>query len=340
MTTTFSFPKLAFGFALAATLVSGSTAHAWFGPPHISLPRPSAPHVQQQPHGQARPPQGGMGRTPPQGGLNLADPMSSANSNVLGQSAHPSFTQSTTNPNFTSPSNAGYNPASNGTMSSSVGNGAPFVTNSAYGGGYFPQGGYSQQPQQGYYQQPQQGYGQQPQQGYYQQPQQGYDPQIQQTSMTVGGGQRYQIPAGYEAYGPGSPISYGGANYVINGDGTMTSDTGPAQVAANIQGASTGPVSGQRYQVPAQYANSAPGSIVTYADHKYILNNDATMTAIADQEPGAKQTQVGPIPGKRYQIPAEFANSAAGTVITYGEYKYLANTDRTMTAFSDKGAQP
>lgn len=38
MTTTFSFPKLAYGFALAATLVSGSTAHAWFGPPHISLP--------------------------------------------------------------------------------------------------------------------------------------------------------------------------------------------------------------------------------------------------------------------------------------------------------------
>ena len=42
----------------------------------------------------------------------------------------------------------------------------------------------------------------------------------------TGGGQRYQIPAGYEAYGPGTTISYGGANYVIGGNGTMASAGG------------------------------------------------------------------------------------------------------------------
>jgi len=174
-------------------------------------------------------------------------------------------------------------------------------------------------------------------------------------------GQRYQVPAGYEGYGAGSLINYGGASYVINGDGTMTTSTGaalaatstgaapaatstaPAPAATNNPVSSTGPVSGQRYKVPAQYATSTPGSIVTYEDHKYIVNNDATMTAISDQALKATQDDqapVGPIPGKRYQIPAEFAKSAAGTVIKYGEYKYLANTDGTMTAFADKGAQP
>jgi len=34
-------------------------------------------------------------------------------------------------------------------------------------------------------------------------------------------GQPYQVPAGYEAYGPGAPINYGGYNYVIQRDGTM-----------------------------------------------------------------------------------------------------------------------
>jgi hypothetical protein len=34
-------------------------------------------------------------------------------------------------------------------------------------------------------------------------------------------GQPYQVPAGYERYGPGTLISYGGYNYVIQGNGTM-----------------------------------------------------------------------------------------------------------------------
>ncbi len=34
-------------------------------------------------------------------------------------------------------------------------------------------------------------------------------------------GQPYQVPAGFEAYGAGTLVAYGGYNYVIQGDGTM-----------------------------------------------------------------------------------------------------------------------
>jgi hypothetical protein len=33
--------------------------------------------------------------------------------------------------------------------------------------------------------------------------------------------QPYQIPAGYESYGAGTLINYGGVNYVIGSDGYM-----------------------------------------------------------------------------------------------------------------------
>ena len=33
--------------------------------------------------------------------------------------------------------------------------------------------------------------------------------------------QPYQVPAGYEGYGAGTLVTYGGYNYVIQGDGTM-----------------------------------------------------------------------------------------------------------------------
>jgi hypothetical protein len=44
-------------------------------------------------------------------------------------------------------------------------------------------------------------------------------------------GQPYQVPAGYELYGPGSLVSYGGFNYVIQGDETMLLSLPPAQFA-------------------------------------------------------------------------------------------------------------
>lgn len=100
--------------------------------------------------------------------------------------------------------------------------GAPFYQQ-PYRQGYVPQQGYGPQgygPQQGYGQQ--QGYGPQgyvPQQGY-------YAPQPTQQPVTTA--QRYQIPAQYAGAAPGSSVSYGGANYVINTDNTMSPYTGPA----------------------------------------------------------------------------------------------------------------
>jgi hypothetical protein len=40
-------------------------------------------------------------------------------------------------------------------------------------------------------------------------------------------GQPYQVPIGYEGYGAGTVISYGGASYVIQGDRTMLLRSSP-----------------------------------------------------------------------------------------------------------------
>ena len=129
---------------------------------------------------------------------------------------------------------------------------------------YYQQGGRGyQQPQQGYYPQ------QQPQQGYYpqQQPQQRYYPQQQPAAA-----QRYQLPTQYAGTAPGSTVAYGGANYVVNADGTMSPRTAaPAQPRANTL----------RYRIPAQYAGTAPGSTVTYGGANYVINNDNTMSPSA-----------------------------------------------------------
>ena len=142
--------------------------------------------------------------------------------------------------------------------------------------GYSPQPGYDpQQPRPGYYpQQPQQGYypQQQPQQGYYppQQPPQGYYPpqQPQQPAMA----QRYRLPTQYAGATPGTAISYGGANYVVNADGTISPRT-----AAPAQPRATAP----RYRIPSQFAGTPPGSTVTYGGANYVINQDNTMSPSA-----------------------------------------------------------
>ena len=293
MTTTFSFPKLAYGFALAATLVSGSTAHAWFGPPHISLPRPSVPNVHPQSSGPARPSQGGFH-------FHQADPATGGNSPLAGKSAHPSFTNSANNAGNFPQGDLNLFDGMSGANSQLAGQQtATSFTNSAYNGGNFSQGGYSQQPQQGYYQQqpqqgyyqqpqqgyyqqpqqgyyqqPQQGYYQQPQQGYYQQPQQGYYQQPQQTAYQPSDGQRYQLPAGYQGYAAGSVINYGGATYTVAGDGTMT----PAAGGYQQQAAVSQPIAPQRYQIPAGYEAYGPGTLINYGGANYVIGGDGTMS--------------------------------------------------------------
>jgi hypothetical protein len=86
-------------------------------------------------------------------------------------------------------------------------------------------------------------------------------------------GQPYQVPDGYTGYGSGTLISYGGYNYVIQGDGTMllAADPGGASQDANQL------IEGQPYQVPVEFASSDAGSVISYGGADYVAQGDGTM---------------------------------------------------------------
>jgi hypothetical protein len=151
-------------------------------------------------------------------------------------------------------------------------------------------------------------------------------------------GQRYRIPAEHAGTAPGTEIRYGGHGYIANNDGTMTafSESSSGADDAAIERTSTGPVPGKRYQIPAEHASAAPGTEVNYGGHSYITNNDGTMTAFrspSTDDPAGDAKPAAPVLGKRYQIPADHATTAPGSLITYGGNSYVANDDGTMTAF-------
>ncbi len=215
---------------------------------------------------------------------------------ALGQPATP-------NPNLpytTAPGQPGY---------AQPGYGQPGYAQPGYGQPGYAQPGYGQPG----YGQP--GYGQQ---GYgYQQRRPGYF-QAQQSAP------RYQIPAQNAGATPGSAINYGGANYVVNGDGTMS----PAASAPNPNSAPAPAASNTlRYQIPAQNAGAEPGSTITYGGANYFVNNDNTMSpATATPAPA-----VPPANAMRYQIPAQNAGSAPGSTVSYGGANYVVNADNTMS---------
>ncbi|WP_406698103.1 hypothetical protein V5E97_04515 [Singulisphaera sp. Ch08] len=192
---------------------------------------------------------------------------------------------------------------------------------------------FGQQPQ---YQQPQQYQNQLYQQPQYQQPQ--YQ---QQVSSGPNPGQPYQIPAQYANHSAGTVINWGQYRYQLGSDGTMTAYTGPAQTSTNTnaQASSSGPTPGQRYQIPAQYAGTAPGTKISYGGNHYLSNNDGTMTAFIESggsdDSDVELTSNGPVPGKRYQIPAEHAGTSPGSEINYGGNRYISNNDGTMTAMKE-----
>ena len=102
-------------------------------------------------------------------------------------------------------------------------------------------------------------------------------------------GQPYQVPAGFESYGPGTLISYGGYNYVIQGDGTMLLQAAYSGSVANAGG----PIAGQPYQVPADFSGAAAGSLVTYGGAPYVIQSDGTMLLQQSADQGFYPT-VGP----------------------------------------------
>jgi hypothetical protein len=141
-------------------------------------------------------------------------------------------------------------------------------------------------------------------------------------------GQAYQIPNGFQGYGAGTLISYGGYNYVINPDLTtmvlanQAPDSSPPADSLSPDDSSQ-PTddqgSGQAYQVPDGYAGYAAGTVISYGGSNYTIGSNGTMT-LADQ--GAGQT---------YQVPDGYASYAAGTVISYGGSNYTIGSNGTMT---------
>jgi hypothetical protein len=76
------------------------------------------------------------------------------------------------------------------------------------------------------------------------------------------------------------------------------------------------------YQIPAQFANVAPGTVITHGHYRYRIGNNGTMTS------------EGPIPGQPYQIAPEFANQPPGSIVRKGRYRYLLGNDGTMTLYT------
>ncbi len=93
--------------------------------------------------------------------------------------------------------------------------------------------------------------------------------------------------------------------------------------------------SGARYQLPAQFAASAPGTTVSYNGANYVVNANRTMSP-ATAMAAATQPAANAV---RYQLPAQFAGSAPGTTISYGGANYVVNANRTMSPVA-AAAQP
>ncbi len=164
---------------------------------------------------------------------------------------------------------------------------------------------------------------------------------------------RYQIPAQFAGTAPGTTVTYGGTNYVINNNNTMSPvaqapggilsqplapavATSPRQALQGMERQAINrmtnagaiqagyvPTSAVRYQIPAQFAASAPGTTVSYRGANYVINANGTMSPAAAATPAANAV--------RYQIPGQFAGSAPGTNVTYGGANYVINNDNTMS---------
>lgn len=91
--------------------------------------------------------------------------------------------------------------------------------------------------------------------------------------------------------------------------------------------------SGQRYQVPAQYAGYPAGSVVNYGGTSYVVSGDGTMSPSSGSGAGSTQPSPAQTPGQRFQIPAQYSGTAPGHVINYGGTNYLTNQDGTMSPY-------
>ena len=108
----------------------------------------------------------------------------------------------------------------------------------------------------------------------------------------------------------------------------------PQVQASTSAPVSSGPVAGERYYVPSQYAGSAAGSVITYGQYRYKVSSDGTMVLYtgSTSTSSSKPKSGPPTPGERYKIPVNYLDAPPGKRINYFGYAYLTNNDGTMTA--------
>ncbi len=143
-------------------------------------------------------------------------------------------------------------------------------------------------------------------------------------------GQPYQVPAGYEGYSAGTLINYGGANYVIQGNGTMLL---AAQGSMDDSGQAT-----QAYQVPAGYEGYSAGTLINYGGTNYQIQDNGTMVltdaaqATAGNSGGPQATAGGytAVDNTQYQTPAGYGGYSAGSVVNYGGSDYMISDGGVM----------
>jgi hypothetical protein len=130
-------------------------------------------------------------------------------------------------------------------------------------------------------------------------------------------GQPYAIPQGYESYPAGTLITYGGYNYVAQGNGTMLLAGNPDNSTPDDSspGDDTVPIDTTAYQIPPGYENAQPGSQISYGGNDYTVMSGGTMMmscpAYTIQD------------GTQYQIPPDCAGAGAGSIVTCGGSNYL-----------------
>ena len=149
-------------------------------------------------------------------------------------------------------------------------------------------------------------------------------------------GQPYQIPAGYEGAPAGASISYGGAYYVIQDNGTMLlqQDQG-GQTDQTVQ------VDQTAYQIPAGYGGYAAGTTISYGGANYVIQGNGTMVPAVGYAgggggyPAADQTA--------YQIPPGYGGYADGSTLSYGGVDYMVQNNvmfRINPGMADGSATP
>jgi hypothetical protein len=126
--------------------------------------------------------------------------------------------------------------------------------------------------------------------------------------------QAYQIPDGYAGYAAGTTLAYGGANYVIQPNGTMVLAGQSADAAAYDQG------SAQVFLVPSEYAGYPVGSAISYGGANYTIGLNGTMVLFTNG-PGGKNG--GGWGGKGQKGGAYSSNYGKPA----GNYAYSANAN-------------